>query len=342
MSGLKAKRAALLSAVIIIAAIAGVMLNSEKSARGIINGVYFSLETLVPSVLPFMIIASFSVNSGVNLFAGKLLDRISRKFFGVSGLSAAAVIIGLFGGYPVAARGLEALYKKGKISAYEAGKCAYPSVCAGAGFVISFVGVRLFHSFETGAVILAAQVISVLILSILTTFVFKKYDYISNTELKETKLSTALIESVTDSTYAAIDMCAMVVVFSAVLEIIGEGSPLSVILEVTNACNILSKNNNVILTAFAVGFGGVCVHFQIFQALKDIGLNIWLFFLFRIIQGLITAGLTLVFIRLFNISTAVFSSFDTQPELGLRSSIAGSILLILTGVSLIYNFRKGG
>lgn len=336
-------RTVLINAAALVLAVAGAVFGSSEVTRGIKNGIIFCAEALVPSVLPYMIIACFAVKSGVNALLGRLLDRASLFLFGLSGKCAAAMIIGLIGGYPVAAKGIEALYKSGAISGYEARKCAYSAFCAGTGFVVSFAGARLLGSAEIGWAILAAQIISALILAIANRFIFPQKNNIDDyNSLAEVKLSEAFIESVSDGAYAAIDMCAMVIVFSSFSGLTEKMPILSVILEVCNACNILSENNNIALLAFAIGFGGLCVHLQIFRILKNIKLNKYLFFLYRIIQGIITSTLTFIFIKLFRISLPVFSSLSSQPELSLSGSVTGGIMLLLTGVCLIFNFNKRG
>ena len=90
-----------------------------------------------------------------------------------------------------------------------------------------------------------------------------------------------------------INMCGMVILFSAILGVIGYllkdyGNMFlysEILLEVTNASTDTAENGNILLLAFATGFGGVCVHFQVFQALGEIEINKGIFFLYRIIQG---------------------------------------------------------
>jgi hypothetical protein len=330
------------SLVIFTAAIFFTMCFGAEISAGFISGVYFCLEALVPSVFPFMIISAFSVKSGVNSIIGRAINPVCRKLLGISGMSAAAVITGILGGYPVAARGIESLFESGAISSAEAKKCSLAAVCAGPGFLIFFVGEKLLNSTEIGIALFSAQAVSVILLLCINRLVFRKRDYINKMIYpKPEKLSQAFIDSVTISSYATIEMCAMVVIFSAVVE--ATKAPfLGIILEVTNACNLLSKSKEIIPLAFSVGFGGISVHFQIFQILKKIEINKGLFFVFRIIQGLLTMGITYLIIKVCNMSSPVFSSLTGSPVFGLSTSVTGSILLIITGASLIYNIGKGG
>lgn len=324
------------------------LLFGKECCSGAVSGIKLCLEVLVPSIFPFTVLSVFTAESGLSEAMGRVTGKACGALFNVSGRLSAVMIMSMLGGYPVGARGIAALRKRGAISLIEAQKAAYIAVGAGPGFLINFVGSGLLRCREIGACMLIAQVISVIILGNLNRIVFRNSrDYNSDTQLKATVLpfSDALTESVISSTYAMLELSGTVIVFSALLGIIKALTGtvykyISVLLEVTNACSLLAGDYSIALIAFAVGFGGLCVHFQVFTALKGIRLNIWLFFLYRIIQGIITALLTLLFIKIFNISLPVFSSFTQPPELALSTSAAGSVMLILCGLGFLFSIKK--
>ena len=322
---------------------------TKECSKGVLSGIYFCAEVLVPSIFPFMVISVFVVKSGISAMLGKYLDGITNALFGLSGKCGTVILLSVIGGYPVGARGLIQLYEQGELDKDSARKAAYFAVGAGPGFLLSFVGVRLLNSFEVGACILGAQVVSVIILGIANKYIFReKHDYISNSELKNkySSLTDAVVESTVSATYGILEMCGMVVAFSAVGNVVRSliesdvvSKYVDILLEVTTACNTLSKDRNILLIAFSVGFAGICVHFQIFQAIKDIHINKAVFFLYRIIQGSITALFTYIFIRVFGVTLPVFSSVQ-DTELSLSSSVLGSGLLVLCGVCFLYSIKK--
>jgi hypothetical protein len=298
-----------------------------------------------------MVISAFVVKSGLSASLGKHLKFITKALFGLSGNCTATIILSTIGGYPVGARGICALYENNEISHNEAVRMAYFAVGAGPGFLVTFVGTSLLGSAEIGFCLLASQIISVILLGLMNKYIFRnKGDFNSNSELNCNfpSLTTAIVDATAQGTQGTIEMCGMVVIFSAMLEIIEQllisfkavYPYIMVLFEVTNACNYLSQSKNILLIAFAVGFGGLCVHFQIFQALKNIEINKGIFFLFRIIQGLITCGLTYIFLKIFNISVPVYSSVNSDAEFVLSSSMIGSSLLIITGLCFIYTSKK--
>lgn len=325
-----------------------VLLWGKECSKGALKGIYFCAEVLVPSIFPFMVISVFIAESGLSEKLGKISGKLCAKIFGVSGNLAAVIIMSMIGGYPVGARGIAALAENGTISREDAVKASYFAVGAGPGFLITFVGVNLLSNMELGLCLLASQIISVIIIGILNkNIIVKKHSYNSYKELSEPPLpfTSSLTKAVTSSTYGIVEMCGMVVAFSAIIGIVeklagGAVVYLSIFLEVTAACNLLAENNSVILIAFAAGFGGLCVHFQIFAALKSIRINKGLFFIYRIIQGVLTALFTYLFIKIFNISLPVFSSVKAPLTLSLSSSAAGSALLIICAVSFIYSIKS--
>ncbi len=330
--------------ILIILLAAGTIFFSKEVTSGVYKGIYFCTEVLVPSIFPFMVISAFTAKCGLS-FSGKVFNRISHLLFGISAKTLFAVIIGILGGYPVAARGISTLYENGEISEKEAANASYIAVGAGPGFLITFIGARLLNCIEAGVILLISQIVSVIILGIINKIIFKKDNYNSDKEIKRTdkKLINIFTQSVSSAVYGAIEMCAVVCVFSALISIsqkyFGENDYINILLEVTTACSRLSASGSIVPIAFAAGFGGISVHFQIFQALGKIKINILLFFFYRILQGAITASLTALLTKIFGITIPVFSGTQGDFTLGLSSSVIGSSLLILTGICFLFSIK---
>lgn len=326
--------------IIIIALGIGTIFFSRELGAGIKNGINFSAGVLVPSLFPFMVLASAA--SKALKIKGKFISTISGKLFGISAESMFAVIMGIFGGYPVGASSVSALYKSGAIPEAEAVKTSYIAFGAGPAFLISFAGIQLFQSAEIGIVLFISQISAVIVIGIINKFLIKN-NYNSKAEIKGNKFKGSIfVSSVSDAVHGVIGMCAMVCIFSAILSVADNyfGIYADIILEVTSACNKLSIDKNIILTAFAVGFGGVCVHFQVFQILSEIRINKLIFFFCRIIQGILTTAFTFLQIKIFNITIPVFSSVNDEIVPALSGSVIGSVLLILTGISFLYSIRR--
>lgn len=79
------------------------------------------------------------------------------------------------------------------------------------------------------------------------------------------------------------------------------------IFEVCTGVKTASSELPVWAVAFVAGFGGICVHFQIFSVLGNLKINKLIFFCYRIIQGIITALFTYIGMLIFYDTKSVFS-----------------------------------
>lgn len=345
------KKVILLSVFSVSACILILIFPDETSA-GAKDGLEFCAGVLVPSLFPFMVISSFTIESGLCSLLEKPFSKIIRCLFNLPGICTSTIIMSLVGGYPVGARGIRSLYEKGLITEKQAQQMAYFCVCSGPGFLITFVGASLYRNKNIGFILLFASVISVLILGI-SIGLFNRNKRKINTENttylkpKLADFSQSLAKSASDASRGVIEMCALVVFFNVFIEfgemVIKNQNALKafyILNEVTTASSNLSVNTPIYIIAFALGFGGLCVHFQVFQGLKDIKINKLLFFIFRIIQGILTSLFTNIILCFFPVSEEVFSTTQKTNAVISSSSYLGSIMLVITAVCFIYSIKS--
>lgn len=91
----------------------------KRMFKGAENGIGLCLSTLVPSLFPFMVLASYITDSGPAEKIGRHLSWLTKPLFGLDGCFASAIILSLVGGYPVGAKTVNSLYKKGAASESE-------------------------------------------------------------------------------------------------------------------------------------------------------------------------------------------------------------------------------
>ena len=103
-------------------------------------------------------------------------------------------------------------------------------------------------------------------------------------------------------------------------------------LEVTNA---VTQIKNVILISFLLGFGGICVWFQVFNMARNFKINYPLFILFRFMQGLLSSGFTYLFLKVFKISTPTISNGINAFYTFTASTYPVSFSLICMGIILV-------
>lgn len=326
------------------------LLFSKECSKGAENGIGLCLSTLVPSLFPFMVLASYIIESGLAEKIGRHLSWLTKPLFGLDGCFASTILLSVTGGYPVGAKSVNSLYKKGVASESECKRASLFLVCSGPGFLVNFIGTQLYSSIEIGFIIFAAQCISVLVLGFALKFVYRnESDENSNAEilLNTPQKGDALVKSVLDGARGMFAICAFVVLFSAFTEIFCSHitdeniqKPFLILTEVCGAVTAISKDLPIEVVAFSAGFGGICVHFQIFSALGDIKVNKLLFFVCRILQGLITALFTHLGIKLFSVTTDVFSTSTVENFSFFGGTVLSGAALLFTALCFIYSLKN--
>ena len=343
----KAGTAAKVLAVFILCTLI-IIFSSECSEEAAL-GIKFCLGVLVPSLFPFMAISSFVVNCGLASVIGKPFRHITKQLFGLSPCFTTAIFLSLLGGYPVGARTISSIYQRGIASKAECEKAAMFAVCAGPGFVINFVGITLYNNQKIGLIMMCSQCLSVLIIGVIMGLVHRDKTDISYNELshKPMSFSSALVQATLDSSKGMLTICAFVLLFSSltgILKAVVPGSNtkdfLLILLEVCSAVNELAKRAPVELIAFAVGFGGLCVHFQIYSSLKELNINKLLFFCIRIIQGVITALITHIGLIIFEEEAEVFSTITVQNTDIFEGSLLSAAVLLGIAICFLYSIKN--
>lgn len=322
---------------------------SRDSRDGAAEGIEMCLKTLVPSLFPFMAAVNLMINTGVCARLGKALEKPSRLVFGLSGKTAPLFLAAMLGGYPVGAAGIGALFSRGELSEDEAKRAALFCVGAGPGFLISFVGGGLYSCPRLGVYLLISQTASALILGFASKLLYRGEFDISAKETKSAPLpfSQALTGAVYSASRAMAAIMGFVVIFCSALSVLkgiigskGVLTALTLSLEVCTACRTLCSRLPLDAVSFALGFGGLCVHFQIFSALGKIRVNKLLFFSFRIMQGLLTALFTRLCLNLFPVTVQVFSTKSAASGEVFGGSVFSGAMLVAVAVSFLITVRQ--
>lgn len=314
---------------------------SDECFRGMEKGIGFCLEVLIPSLFFFMVIASYIVQSGICEILCRPLRGLSEKLFRLPYEAMAVIILSLIGGYPVGASCAITMAKEGRLSASQAAKVAYIAVAAGPGFLINFVGSALMGNPYAGYVLLGAQIIAVLLTGVIVGRTVKS-EPLGYSSARHTGSGNLLVSAVQNASRSAFGMCAMVVIFCALSEVADAVIPVkeicdiaSAMLEITNGCNRTCGTVPLYVTAFFVGFGGLSVHFQIFSIVGTLPVKKGLFFLYRIIEGIIAALATYIYLMVMPVTTTVFNSVEATPTIGRYATLAGSAALVISSLLFV-------
>ncbi len=294
---------------------------SAQCADGIRKGLLFCVEALVPSLFLFMALSSYLVKSGFAELLTKPFGRLSRVLFGISPVGLSVILLSLIGGYPVGARCAAMLYEQKKIGEKEAEKLVMIAVCAGPGFLLSFIGNALLGNAAAGRLLLYSELIGTVVTGVIIGRAMRVQPSKRRRPTFETPAPNLLVTCVTEASRATFYMCAMVVLCAALIEVI--------------AARRMCGRYPLQQIAFFIGFGGISVHLQIYAGAGDLPLRKGLFFLYRILQGIITAALTYILLMIFPVEQSVFSTVDVPLTLSRSATLFGSGALILSSLCFL-------
>ena len=351
----------LLISVCTLLAAAALLLFPMSAADGARRGIGYCLNLLIPSLFPFMVFSAFLIKSGISSRLGRFLSPVTRFLFRLPGCSAAAIFMSLIGGYPVGARAIAALYAQNDISEKEAQRMLCFCVNSGPAFVISTVGGMMLGDLRAGLILFVSQILASLLLGIACRFTLWEPPS-DRRESAKAEPSSALIASAADASRGMASMCAFVILFAVLVSVLiqsglsdafsrlllkagfpyaAASSLLSVLLEVTGGCmDAVVAGAPLLFLSFAIGWGGLCVHFQVLSAAANVRISRLRFTLFRLLHGLCAAFLTNLFLRMFPVTVSVFSSTD-QPLSGhLSGSAPAACALFLLCMAFLLTLQK--
>ena len=256
------------------------------------SGLMLWFNTLLPSMLPFMILSSLLIKTG---FLEKLLSRTKgfwKSVFGLTPMGGYGLLMGIFCGYPMGAKTAADLYQDHRISRQEACYLLTFSSHPGPAFLSSYLCTELLH--REG---LALPAYGILYLSsFLTSLIFRRvypFEKASCTKVKIKEASSAfswgeaLDTSIMNSLLSVTKLGGYILLFSLLQGILQLLPYLPAELKclllgfteiTTGTLAIIQRGWNLsftfpLLLAFTA-FGGLCIAFQTKSMLGETDLSL--------------------------------------------------------------------
>lgn len=295
----------------------------ENAGRGVSKGVELSLGTLIPSMFPFMLLSTFTVNSGILERLSFLSDKLTQKLFRLPGVCAAVILFSMTGGLPIGPKMTADLYARGYITLSQGQRMLFFCMNPGPAFVITAVGYYMLGSERSGLILYVSVLLSSVIIGILSSFVWGDgTEFIKALSDKREKysLQSALQDALVQSGRNMLTVCGWVIIFSCLTELVsvlplGQGGKdfVCAVLEMTNGCDVLSGSYPVPLIAGVIGFGGICAHMQVMSSVMKLKLKLKYFICARILNGGLAVLIAMLLLELFPVSAQTFA-MGTLPE----------------------------
>ena len=367
---LKEKRVRDALAILALAlATAGLVAAPGEAITGAKDGLTLCFNVIVPSLFPFFVLSSLVVDLGLAAYLGRALEGLMRPLFRVSGSCAAAVALGFIGGYPVGARTALQLFQQGLCTKTEAERLLSFCNNSGPAFILGVVGAGVFGDSRVGLLLYLTHALASLIVGLLFRFYGGRDTRQSSRSsrakpIQAVTVPAAFTGAVTRSLQSTLNICAFVVFFSVVLQLLTAYGVFTALarllalagfqaewarrlvaglLELSSGVSSLRGEaqlmGRVSMAAFMLGWAGLSVHCQVLSFLVDSGLSARTYLAGKLCHGLIAAGLTWCLTRLFPLSAPVADYLAEQTEsiaaLDFSTALAASSLAALGGWLLL-------
>lgn len=269
------------------------LLFPHASVQGAIRGLRLCASAVIPSLFPFFIIT-------------RLLPQIKCKHLAnmmrLSEATCSALLVSFLGGYPIGVARICAMYENGEIEKNEAQQAILFCNNSGPGFFIGMIGTVVLCNVKLGIVLYAIHVLG----AILCAYIFKpkQKSYGIKRKIANGSFSERFTTAITASCEGMLNVCAMVVLFSILMNVISSfpipftqasKTLLFGVLELTSGISMCC--DNFVICAFLMGWGGFCVHMQAISLWKKQGLNVKGYFTAKLLHGLISAIFALAYRR---------------------------------------------
>ncbi len=337
---------------LVIAAAAAMLLFPDIASQGAYYGIVNSLEILIPSLFPFMVLTLFLTESSLSERILKFPSLLLSKLCGIDKKYCSVFMLGMIGGYPAAAKNIATLCKKGAISHKTSEILLCFCTNAGPSFLISAVGSKMFLSDSVGAILFISSLLS----SFSLIFVYGKKlnsaTALSPSTTANPPLSTSLVNAVKGSCSALTTICSFVIIFSVFIAFVPSFSQnfslakalFYGIFEVTTAsayaaCELSLLN--VLLASAICGWGGLCVMLQICAICSESGISIHRFILSRFLNAILNVLYTFLLLIAIPINTTqTFISNTASAVPAVFSAPIPALMLLLCCVTFPICLKK--
>lgn len=340
-------KTAVLTVFAVLSAVAVLVLSSNVQV-GIKKGLMLCANNVIPSLFLFTAVGLFISYSGVGSALGRIISPVTKVLFGLKGDAATVLLLSVVSGYPVGARLLNSLYKDGRITRPKALRMLTFSVNAGPSFIVTAVGLCMLKSTAVGVRLLVTHLTATVVIAILVRLLpdrafGNEAPSCSDKAPASRTLCDAFVSSVSDAGATMLSICAFVVFFSAVGEIVLTAIPTphpeaTGLLEVTvglTHCTV----KQLPLIAFLLGFGGFSVIFQVMFAAKAIAPKMGLIMVSRTVHGILSAFIMILLNTLFPISIET-GTFSTATATVSNNSLPAAVSLLILCATVLMFWEK--
>lgn len=315
----------IISLVFIIA----LLLAPADSISAAKTGLLLWFNTVLPTLLPFIIGGNLLMATGSVYFFEKLFSPIMKPLFNLPGSCAFPWIMGLISGYPMGAKIAGELSKNNEITPAQSQHLI--SFCNNSGpfFILGAVGIGMLSSQQQGYFLLIIHFISSILLGIFFRFYKKEKPCKTPSYIAVFKASPpigeVLSDSITNSMEVILQIGGYIIMFSVIGALIKKTTtikllghilylalaPMGITKELASSwvIGMIEMSNGTYMTSigqesiqlklaiisFLIGWGGLSIHAQSISFLRKTPIKISLYLLCKLLHGILAFILAFIF-----------------------------------------------
>ena len=299
--------------------------------------------SVIPALFPFFVLTGLMVRCGTITHAGKILAPIADKLFKTSGTGAVVFVIGILCGYPTGAKVISELYLSGRLTKEESERLLAFCNNSGPLFVIGAVGSGMLGNKNLGIVIYCIHVISAVITGVFLSLFAKEQEKEVLVNEVNLPFGEAFTQSVENAVKSILNVCGYVVFFGCLVAVVKPYIPgvfINSLFEVTvGAKDIISSGlkteDMLTLLSGIIGFGGVCVYFQIKGATAKAKLSTICYLFGKVLQMTVSMALMKTYLML-NRDVMVFAP---SVQIQQRSFVSCVVMLVFV-ICSVFTLRR--
>lgn len=248
-----------------LAALGLLLARSAEAAQAVRDGLALCAGSVIPALFPFLAVSGLltALDAGASPALGPL-----ARLLGCSRAGARAFLLGLTGSYPVGARTVAQLYRRGGISRREACRLLLFSNNCGPAFILGVAGLGCFGSLRAGVLLWGVHILAALVIALALPRRAAEPPERPGSVPARSPLVPALIAAVRDAAGTMVYICGFVVFFLVLLRVLGRVTGLrhpvlSGAVELTQGILALPHTRRgFVWAAGLLGWGGLSVHGQ--------------------------------------------------------------------------------
>lgn len=303
---MKKKYQELFAVLIILFLYLGIFINPSLIIESGISSITLFKTKLFPSIFPFFILASLSLELGIATKISNKLNPLFKRLFHIEGNSSFIILISIISGFPSGSKYITESLKDKTIDNATANYLLTFTHFANPLFILGTCGLIL-HNLSLAYKILIIQIISNLILGIILRP--KKIKTLKSiTGYQSKTLLEALPKAINDAIKLLLFMLGSItffMFFSKLLTSFLSLNPffetiITGILDMTSGINLVPSINTTnyirgLLVLTFITFGSFSVHLQVLNNIKEENLEYKYFFFGRVIETAIALLLYILF-----------------------------------------------